>query len=118
MFVIKFLFIIFLDRKTTNSIIGDIVKVFSPFYQSFFRARIENIVDNTKFHVSYVDFGNTEIVNPSDIFELSDALKNEVIKKVNVMIDIYFGSNYFFHRLNYHFGYQLKFLQMPKSLMR
>jgi len=68
-----------LDCKTkTDPVIGDIVNVFSPLYQSFYRAKIIRIVDNTDFHVFYIDFGNTEVVHLSDVFELSDTLKKEV----------------------------------------
>lgn len=81
MLLIK-IFIHYLDRKTkTNLVIGDIVKVFSPSFQGLYRAEIINIVDNTDFHVSYLDFGNTEIIQSSDIFELSDELKIEVNQK-------------------------------------
>jgi len=68
----------FLDRNTKiNPAIGDIVKVFSNSFNDFYRAKILNINDN-KFHVSYIDFGNTEFVSSNEIFELSDELKIKV----------------------------------------
>lgn len=68
-----------LDRKIKKHIIvGDLVKVFSPFFKDLFRAKIIDIIDNIKFHVFYIDFGNLEIVHSSDIFELSEELKIKV----------------------------------------
>jgi len=39
-----------------------------------------DVVDNTDFHVNYIDFGNTEIVKFNNIFELPDNLKNKVVE--------------------------------------
>jgi len=75
-----------LDRKIkTNPAIGNIVKVFSPYFQDFYRAKILNIVNNNEFHVSYIDFGNVEIVHLNDIFEL----EHELSKEVSIYIYIY-----------------------------
>lgn len=75
-----------LDRNAkTNLVIGDIVKVFSHSFQDLFRAKIIKI-DNKDFYVSYIDFGNTELVHLADIFELSDELKKEVLL---ISCDIY-----------------------------
>lgn len=60
-----------------NPTVGDIVKVHSPSFREFFRAKIINI-KNEKFHVVYIDFGSTEIIHLSDIFELSEELKKKV----------------------------------------
>lgn len=46
-----------------------------------FRAKIINIIINEGFEVSYIDFGNTEIIQLSDIFELSNELKEKVSNK-------------------------------------
>lgn len=68
----------FLDRNIKiNPVIGDIVKVFSNSFNDFYRAKILDI-NNNKFHVSYIDFGNTEFVSSNEIFELSDELKIKV----------------------------------------
>lgn len=68
-----------LDREAKlNPVIGDIVKVFSPSLQSFYRAKIISITDNVNFNVFYIDFGNSELVKLSDIFKLSNELKVEV----------------------------------------
>lgn len=70
----------FSDHKTkTNAVIGDIVLMFSPSFQEFYRAKIINI-KNIDFHVSFIDYGNTEVVKSSNIFDLSDDLKNKVYK--------------------------------------
>jgi len=79
---IKILFL--LDRNAkVNPAIGDIVKVFSHLFSDFYRAKILDI-DNNQFHVSYIDFGNTEIVSSNEIFELSDELKIKVYQKVMI----------------------------------
>lgn len=44
-----------------------------------FRAEILSIESNGSFLVSYIDFGNTEIVQPSDIFELSNELLDKEV---------------------------------------
>ncbi|XP_029347622.1 uncharacterized protein LOC100166817 isoform X3 [Acyrthosiphon pisum] len=76
------------DRNAkTNLVIGDIVKVFSHSFQDFYRAKIINI-DNKDFYVSYIDFGNTELVHLADIFELSDELKKETILPTPVSIEV------------------------------
>lgn len=56
---------------------GDIVKVFSLSFGGYYRAEIKNVI-NTDFYVSYIDYGNTELVQSSDIFELSNELKEQV----------------------------------------
>lgn len=69
----------YLDRKIkTNLAIGDIVKAFSPSFDGLFRAKILNIENNVGIHVSYIDFGNTEIIQSNFIFELSDELNIKV----------------------------------------
>lgn len=55
----------------------EIVKVFSPLYKRFYRAKVLNIFC-AKFHVFYIDFGQTEFVQLCDIFELSNSLKKKV----------------------------------------
>lgn len=75
----KLLLLNYLDQKIkTNVVIGDIVKVSSPSFQELYRAKVLQIVDDVNFCVFYIDFGNTEVVKSSDIFELSDNLKTEV----------------------------------------
>lgn len=37
-------------------------------------------IENDDFHIFYIDYGNTEIVCSSNIFELSDELRKEVYK--------------------------------------
>lgn len=66
--------------KKTNVVIGDIVKVLSPSFDQLCRARVTNI-ENDNFYVSYIDFGNEEIIPLSNIFELSDELKKEVYQQ-------------------------------------
>lgn len=63
----------------TNLAVGDITKVFSPSFQHLCRAQIVKIVDSKNIHVFYIDFGNTEVVQMINIFELSDNLKKNVI---------------------------------------
>lgn len=73
------MFCIFSDREiNTNLAVGDFVKVDSPFFTGFYRAKITNIIDNTKIHVLYIDFGNSEIVQSSDIFKLAHDLQIKV----------------------------------------
>lgn len=84
----------YLDRKTkTNIVIGDIVKVFSPTFQELYRAKIIQNVDGVNFRVFYIDFGNTEVVESTNIFELSDNLESKV--HYNLMIDILFCYSFF-----------------------
>lgn len=67
-----------IDRKNKTCVVeGEIVKVFSPLYQRFYRAKIIFII-NAEYQVFYIDFGQTEFVKLSDIFELSDNLKKKV----------------------------------------
>lgn len=70
----------FLDREIkTKLAVGDFVKVYSPFFNDFYRAKIIDIIDNNnEFHVFFIDFGNTEIVRSSDIFKLSHELQTKV----------------------------------------
>lgn len=76
----------FLDRKTkTNPAIGDMVKVLSPSFEGFFRAKIINIVENANL-VFYIDFGNTEVVQSNYLFELSDDLNKKVNFNYNSLI--------------------------------
>lgn len=70
----------FSDRKLkTNPNLDDIVKVLSPTFEDFYRAKIVNIGNNGEFNVFYIDFGNTEVVQSNNIFELSDDFKLKVI---------------------------------------
>lgn len=72
-------FIIVLDLKMkTNKIIGDFVKVNSPAYQQLRRAKIIDVKENSCFHVSYIDFGDSEVVHSRYIFELSTELNEKV----------------------------------------
>lgn len=110
----------FLDRNTkSNLAVGDLVKVFSPKFQAFYRAKILNITDNAKFHVSYIDFGNEEIMESSDIFELPDELKLQVYsKKLIYFLNVFkLCLNDFFCRHQLPFEQQLKSLLMQKKLM-
>ncbi|XP_026818102.1 uncharacterized protein LOC113557019 isoform X2 [Rhopalosiphum maidis] len=76
------------DRNAkVNPAIGDIVKVFSHLFSDFYRAKILDI-DNNQFHVSYIDFGNTEIVSSNEIFELSDELKIKTKLPTPVAIEV------------------------------
>ncbi|KAE9524914.1 hypothetical protein AGLY_014964 [Aphis glycines] len=76
------------DRNTKiNPVIGDIVKVFSNSFNDFYRAKILDI-NNNKFHVSYIDFGNTEFVSSNEIFELSDELKIKTKLPIPVAIKV------------------------------
>jgi len=96
-FGIIYFLIYFLGRKVkTNSVIGDIVLVFSPSFQSFYRGKIINIVDNTDFHVLYIDFGNPEVVKFSNIFELPDNLKNKVLKLYWIISNFCYYSKFHF----------------------
>lgn len=79
--------IYYLDKiLKKNPNVGDIVKVYSTEFADFFRAEILTIENDNSFLVSYIDFGNTEIVKPRDIFELSNEL---LAKEVDIFI-IYF----------------------------
>jgi len=49
------------------------------------RAKILKKVDNNRFYISFIDFGNEEIVNADDIFELPGELK-KVIIFYNIML--------------------------------
>lgn len=62
----------------SNQMIGDFVKVHSPAYQQLRRAKIIDVKENDCFHVSYIDFGGTEVVNSHNIFELSMELSKMV----------------------------------------
>lgn len=63
----------------TNPVIGDIVKALSLEFQSMFRAKILNIENNGSCLVCYIDYGNTEVVQSSDIYELSEELLYEEV---------------------------------------
>lgn len=71
----------YLDLKIKkNPVVGDLVKVLSPeFEELLFRAEILSIENEGSIQVSYIDFGNTEIVQPSDIFELSNELLDKEV---------------------------------------
>lgn len=69
----------FLDRIVLrNPIVGDIVKIHSPSLKEFYRAKIISI-ENKEFRVFYIDFGITETIHLSNIFELSEELKEKVL---------------------------------------
>lgn len=85
-YFIIFLLVHFLDRNNKiNPVIGDIVKVFSPFYKEFFRAKIVEIKGNN-YQVFYMDFGNYEQVQLRDIFELSNDFKIKVSYNSEIII--------------------------------
>lgn len=73
-----------------NLTIGDIVKVFSPTFEDFYRAKIIDITNNGDCCVFYIDYGNTEVVSPSSVFQLSDNLKNNVNFNNNLSLLIFF----------------------------
>lgn len=67
------------SQVKTNLAIGDLVKAKSFLFQEFYRAEIKNIVDDKDIHIFYIDYGNTEVVQKQNIFELSEDLKKKVI---------------------------------------
>lgn len=74
-----YIFVIFIDCNVKiNPVVGDIVKVLSPLFQGLYRAKIVEVKSSNSYEVFYIDFGNIEIVQSKDIFELSDNLKKKV----------------------------------------
>ncbi|VVC40574.1 Hypothetical protein CINCED_3A001375 [Cinara cedri] len=71
-----------------NLVIGDTVKVLSPSFEDLFRAKIVNIKDNGDCYVFYSDYGNTEVVSPSNIFQLSDNLKKKPDLAIKIGLNI------------------------------
>lgn len=68
-----------LDCKVNaNPVIGDVVKVYSQLYRQFYRAKVISSEGNNCFCVSYIDYGDTEVVESSDIFELAENIKKKV----------------------------------------
>lgn len=66
--------IFFLEMiKMSDIKIGNIVM--SLFEGYMYRAKILNQVDQNHYCISFIDFGNNEIVHVDTIFELSDNLK-------------------------------------------
>jgi len=45
------------------------------FKEVMFRAKILKKVDEHHYHISFIDFGNEEIVHINNIYELSNELK-------------------------------------------
>lgn len=68
--------------------VGDIVKVKLPRDQRLYRAKILSIGGNCSFHVLCIDFGNNEVVQSSDVFELSDKL-NEKVRRITLISVLY-----------------------------
>lgn len=64
----------------------DIVKVKSPLYKEYYRAKIIGAENNDNFQVFYIDFGKKEVVQSSNIFELPDNLSKKVIWKIYFVI--------------------------------
>jgi hypothetical protein len=62
----------------SKPVLGDVVKVLSPTYNHFYRAKILSAESENFFWVSYIDYGDIEIAELCNIFELSDNLKNIV----------------------------------------
>jgi hypothetical protein len=76
----------FIDRNNKiNPVVGDIVKVFSPFYQDIFRAKIVDVKGNN-YQVFFIDFGNYEQVQSRNIFELTDHFKMKVSYNSKIII--------------------------------
>ncbi|KAE9525099.1 hypothetical protein AGLY_014513 [Aphis glycines] len=71
-----------------NPIVGDIVKVFSPRYEAFYRAKILSTEDKNCFRVLYIDYGDIEMAELCNIFELSDNLKKQPGNAIQIGIDI------------------------------
>ncbi|XP_060853511.1 uncharacterized protein LOC132931636 isoform X2 [Rhopalosiphum padi] len=69
-------------------VLGDVVKVLSPTYNHFYRAKILSAESENCFRVSYIDYGDIEIAELCNIFELSDNLKNIPGNAVQIGIDI------------------------------
>lgn len=64
--------IVLVNINKQNPVKGEIVKVYSHLFEDYYRAKIINIENNDKFQVFHIDFGSTEFVCLSDIFELTD----------------------------------------------
>lgn len=60
-------------RKKIDIEIGDIVK--AMFLNVMYRAKVIKKVDQNHFYISFIDFGNDEIVHADEIFELPEELK-------------------------------------------
>lgn len=56
-----------------------------PFESIMFRAEVVDQIDEDKFCVSFIDYGNKEDVHVDQIFEISDELK-----MVNTILLFYF----------------------------
>ncbi|VVC33181.1 Tudor domain [Cinara cedri] len=76
----------FINKINLN--IGDVVKVQSPSNKKVYRARIINIINNGDCCVFYFDFGKTEVVSPTYIYELSDDLKKRPNFAVRVGLNL------------------------------
>jgi len=59
--------------------VGNVVSVLSPYYDIQFRGKIIKRLNDGTYDVFYIDFGNTEVVQRQDVFELSEDLKRKVI---------------------------------------
>ncbi|XP_050441642.1 uncharacterized protein LOC126846351 isoform X4 [Adelges cooleyi] len=73
----------------TEPKVGEVYKVKSPSDNQFYRGKIISIDKNTSFEVFYIDFGNTENVKTSDIFELEVQFKEMIDLPVLVGIKVH-----------------------------
>ncbi|XP_059516659.1 tudor domain-containing protein 15 [Myotis daubentonii] len=58
------------ERKSVKPIVGDLVIAEYSTENAIYRAVIKNILPGNFFEVEFIDYGNTEIVNISKIYEL------------------------------------------------
>uniref|UniRef100_G1PAA3 Tudor domain containing 15 n=1 Tax=Myotis lucifugus TaxID=59463 RepID=G1PAA3_MYOLU len=58
------------ERKSIKPIVGDLVIAEYSTENAIYRAVIKNILPGNFFEVEFIDYGNTEIVNISKIYEL------------------------------------------------
>ncbi|XP_050057688.1 uncharacterized protein LOC114129948 isoform X1 [Aphis gossypii] len=76
------------SEVNANPVLGDIVKVFSPAYKSYYRAKILSAEGKNCFRVLYIDYGDIEMAELCNIFELSDNLKKQPGNAIQIGIDI------------------------------
>lgn len=76
------------SEVNANPVLGDIVKVLSPVYNSYYRAKILSAEGKNCFRVLYIDYGDIEMAELCNIFELSDNLKKQPGNAIQIGIDI------------------------------